>query len=506
MSLKEIRELMSMRKIPKSRIVWGIVLVLVVVGFVIWNASVRTTEEISITTITTTTIPITTTTTISEVSFMTAQAGGTGSDIGRGVAVTSDGGAIVTGEFTDTVIFGSTTLTSNGEEDVFVGKISSAGVWVWATQTGGTGSDIGQGVSVTPDGGAIIIGQFEDTATFGSTILNSNGVQDVFVGKVSSAGVWVWATQTGGTGSDIGQGVAATSDGGAIVTGSFRGAATFGSTTLTSNGARDVFVGKVSSAGVWVWATQTGGSVYGYNDGRGVAVTSDGGAIITGSFYGTAEETVTFGSTALTSDGYYWDVFVGKVSSAGVWVWANKAGGHVNEGDTGFAVSVTSDGGAIITGEFSGKVTFGSTTLTSNGDADMFVGKISPTGVWVWVTQTGGTSEVGGNGVAATSDGGAIITGGFVGSVTFGSTTLISNGDADMFVGKISSAGVWVWATQTGGIGDDFGLGVAVTSDGGAIITGGFTGKTTFGSATLTSSGDRDVFVAKISSAGVWES
>ena len=46
-------------------------------------------------------------------------------------------------------------------------------------------------------------------------------------------------------------GVSVTSDGGAIVTGSFEGTPTFGSTTLTSNGAKDVFVGKISAAGVW---------------------------------------------------------------------------------------------------------------------------------------------------------------------------------------------------------------------------------------------------------------
>ena len=253
------RTRMRVRKIPKSGIVLGIVVVVVVVGFgyVRWNGSADTNEgapsptsSISPITTTSSTSPITTT--ISQVTFMPAQAGGTGRDGGFGVSVTSDGGAIVTGEFGGTATFGSTKMTSNGELDVFVGKISAAGEWEWATQAGGTGLIDGGGVSVTSDGGAIVSGVFAGTATVGSATLTSNGRKnDVFVGKISAAGVWEWVIQAGGTGWDVGFDVSVTSDDGAIVAGYFSGTARFGSTILTSNGAKDVFVGKISAAGVW---------------------------------------------------------------------------------------------------------------------------------------------------------------------------------------------------------------------------------------------------------------
>jgi hypothetical protein len=211
---------------------------------------------------------------------MPAQAGGTGQDGGFGVSVTSDGGAIVTGEFGGMARFGSTMLTSNGAKDVFVGKISVAGVWEWVTQAGGAGQDGGFVVAVTSDGGGIVAGGFRDTARFGSTTLASSGEKDVFVGKISVAGVWDWVTQAESTGWDGGFDVAVTSDGGGIVTGYFGGTATFGSTTLASNGDKDVFVGKISAAGVWEWVTQAGGTEW---DGSfGVAVTSDGGVNVIG--------------------------------------------------------------------------------------------------------------------------------------------------------------------------------------------------------------------------------
>ncbi len=118
----------------------------------------------------------------------------------------------------------------------------------WATQAGGTSSDIGRGVSALPDGSSIVTGDFQGTATFGSTTLTSGGDTDVFVAKVDPSGAYVWATKAGGTLSDIGYGVSALPDGSSIVTGDFRGTATFGSTTLTSGGAADVFVAKFLDA------------------------------------------------------------------------------------------------------------------------------------------------------------------------------------------------------------------------------------------------------------------
>ncbi|MBL6633285.1 MAG: fibronectin type III domain-containing protein [Thermoleophilia bacterium] len=53
----------------------------------------------------------------------------------------------------------------------------------WATQAGGTSSDVGLGVSALPDGSSIVTGYFTGTATFGSTTLTDAGIDDVFVAK-----------------------------------------------------------------------------------------------------------------------------------------------------------------------------------------------------------------------------------------------------------------------------------------------------------------------------------
>ncbi|MCX6410275.1 MAG: fibronectin type III domain-containing protein, partial [Actinobacteria bacterium] len=65
--------------------------------------------------------------------------------------------------------------TSVGNDDVFTAEMSADGTWAWATQAGGTGYDGGMGVSALPDGSSIVTGVFSDTATFGSTTLTSAG-------------------------------------------------------------------------------------------------------------------------------------------------------------------------------------------------------------------------------------------------------------------------------------------------------------------------------------------
>jgi putative cell wall-binding protein len=419
--------------------------------------------------------------------------GGNGRDGVFGISRFADGSAIVTGQFAGTATFGATTLISAGFLDVFVAKIGADGTWVWATSVGGTDTDLGRGVSVLADGSAIVTGRFGATATFGATTLITAGLSDVFVAKIDADGTWMWATSAFGAVSEISEGMSVLADGSAIITGYFSGAATFGATTLISAGLSDVFVAKIDAGGTWVWAKSAGGTSS--DVGWGVSALADGSAIITGYFSGAA----TFGATTLISVDRG-DVFVAKVGADGAWMWATSAFGA--DGDSGYGVSVLADGSAIVTGQFQVTLTFGATMLISAGSSDVFVAKVDAGGAWVWATSAGGTESDSGNAVSVLADGSAIVTGHFSGTATFGATTLISAGGADVLVAKIAADGTRVWATSAGGTGNDFGRGVSVLADGSTIVIGSFEGAATFGATTLISAGGEDLFIAKIAADG----
>ncbi len=440
--------------------------------------------------------------------------------VGAGVATFADGSSIVAGFFNGEITVGETTLTSTptsdgSARDIVVARLDPDGGWVWAVRAGGTGGDEASAVTALPDGSAIVAGSYQGTVVFGATTLTAGVGRSGFVARISANGQWLWATSAtlSGTwsGHRVGVGaVSASPDGSAaIVTGTFNRTVDFvtasGTTRLTPTGSRDAFVAKVGSDGVWQWAIGVQGGSGDFLDGEGVAVLTDGSAIVGGRFTGTASFS---GLPDLTSTSMG-DAFVAKVDRDGAWVWATGAGGSTSSDQLEvYDTAALPDGGAIVTGYLFGSVDVGGTALTTSGpnDFDVFVARIGADGAWVWATRAGaGPAKYAiGMGIAVLTDGSAfssaVIAGYFAGAVTFGATTLTSDAVQDVFVATIGPTGAWLSATRAGGASSDDdaeALGVALLPDGSAVVTGFMRGSATFGATTLTASGDTDLFVAR---------
>ncbi len=427
-----------------------------------------------------------------------------GSGYGSSTAVDAAGNTYVTGSFDGTATFGATTLTSAGGSDIFVAKRTPTGAWQWAARAGGSEGDFGSSVTVDGSGSVVVTGGFDSpNITFGTTTLTNNSgfSRDLFVAKLTPTGAWQWATRAGGSEFDESVGVAVDGNGGVVVTGNFISPTiAFGTITLTNAnaGVSDLFVAKLTPMGVWQWATRSGCSVSGLS--VGVAVDGSGGVVVTGGF---ASPTITFGTITLTNaNAGVSDIFVAKLTPMGAWQWATRAGGIESERSVGVAVDGT--GSVVVTGSFGLAITFGAITLTSAGEGDIFVAKLTPTGAWQWATSTGGSGDDGGFGVAVDGSGSVVVTGDFSSpTIPFGTTTLTSAGDYDLFVAKLTPTGAWQWATGAGGSNADFGLSVALNGSGSVVIAGAFNSPTIrFGATTLTNptSGSEAIFLARLSS------
>lgn len=90
------------------------------------------------------------------------------------------------------------------------------------------------------------------------------------------------------------------------------------------------------------------------------------------------------------------------------------------------------------------------------------------------------------------------MTGRFEGTATFGPYILESSGNSDIFLAKLGPDGNWLWAIKAGGAENDWGRAVGLDSAGNPWLSGAFSGNVGFGPYILSSSGLKDVFVAKL--------
>ncbi|UCE07052.1 MAG: T9SS type A sorting domain-containing protein, partial [bacterium] len=193
---------------------------------------------------------------------------------------------------------------------------------------------------------------------------------------------------------------------------------------------------------------------------------------------------------------------VAKYDGSGNVQWANQAGG--SDTDSGFSVSSDKSGNIVATGWFSGSASFGSTILTSAGQTDIFIVQYDALGSLQWVKRAGGTSFDLAYSIATDKFNRFVITGRFSGSATFGSTTLTSAGENDIFVAKYDGSGNELWAKQAGGPDNDYSYGVTGDLAAKIILTGNFSGSATFDGISLTSAGGNDVFIAKLKEFPTW--
>jgi len=91
--------------------------------------------------------------------------------------------------------------------DIFVAKFEPNGNWIWAAQAGGLSNDEGKAICVDEANNFYVTGSFKEIATFGSSSVTSEDNSDVFVAKIDLNGNWSWVSHAGGNNQDEGEGI-----------------------------------------------------------------------------------------------------------------------------------------------------------------------------------------------------------------------------------------------------------------------------------------------------------
>ncbi|TNE48694.1 MAG: hypothetical protein EP343_14890 [Deltaproteobacteria bacterium] len=166
----------------------------------------------------------------------------------RRVAVDGQGNVYIAGIFLDgpihfTINGTQTTLTPQ-REDVFVAKMDPKGNWLWARRAGSPAEETLGGLGVDGRGNVYIAGGFSGTASFGTHSISSNGALDLFVAKLTTNGEWLWARGAGGPENDAIQTLAVDKDGNYYPAGLFNRTFSMGAASVATLGDYECLVSK----------------------------------------------------------------------------------------------------------------------------------------------------------------------------------------------------------------------------------------------------------------------
>jgi hypothetical protein len=412
--------------------------------------------------------------------------GGSGSDIGNGISRDAAGGVYVTGD--SGASWGTPVRAYTGGADAFAAKLVSAtGALTWNTFLGGSGNEVGFSIlAVTTGMNIYVVGQSD--ATWGSPVRAYTGDLDAFAAKLDSGGALVWNSFLGGTAEDTGHGVGVDISGNVFVGGS--SLASWGSPIRGFGSSNDAFAAKLDSSGALVWNTFLGGDRI--DIGTGLVFLWSGTVYVCGGSMGTWEYPVRSHASGM-------DGMVAVLNGAtGALQWNTFVGGYGD--DIGQGITVDAGGNVYLAG--SSTSSWGVPQRQFSGDYDAFAAKIDPGGNPLWHTFLGGGGEDRAYGIIVNADGDVHVAG--FSSQGWGSPIRAYTDKWDAFAVELDSSGNLVWLTFLGAEEYDDGEAIAEDISGNLYVTG-FSGST-WGSPVRAFTAGNDAYVAKLDSDGglVW--
>lgn len=375
--------------------------------------------------------------------------------------------------------------------------------WTWAVDAGGTGNtDICWDLATDSHGNVYAATSIGGTADFGcGTVSSTPAAAAGALAKYDSTGACQWVRGiTTGFNEAWAYGIAIDAQDRIYVTGSYNGNAAFGNgITLGSLGSDDIFLARYDVDGNCLWARRAGASGA-HDEARSVAVSDSGAVFITG-FCGGG--TVLFDTISIPNPSNYRQIAVARYDSTGAVQWAKLSTGNGQE-KSARAISVA-NGRLYITGHIGFVTTSfdGLPVTTDNTSAGLYVLACGLDGTPLWA-RAYGTGDHEGMGIAADTLGNLFVAGRMWGSLYLPDDTLSSaSSNDDIVLLGLDSAGTYRWAKGTGSIDRDLGWDVEADGRGYAYVVAQFQHSIDLFGTPLTSVGEEDLVVARVSNWGV---
>ncbi len=433
----------------------------------------------------------------------TADGGSQGDDTIFEIQVDSNDDVIICGRVENDTQLGTIVISTQGNGDIIIAKITAGGTWAWATVVGAAEYvDACRGIDIGPNDEIYATGYMRDTMNFGDITVYPQPGWDGWIGRIDSNGTWAWVESFGGIDVDDGWDVAVDSKGNLAVTGYFQNLSYFGAAgEIVAQQARDVYryflayYNTTESDFDWVRTSRgigfstafqlvidkTDDSIYtaGYNNGNEDYGTNNS-SYPAGTWAGVVVKYNTYGSIS-------WLKSVSSTSCSGI---GQNCGVYFNN------IVLHPSGGVVVGGHFSQDyLKNGGFKVSAKGGWDLLVMYIDINGQEVW-SEDGGSNGDESLQALSVNPKGQVQIGGYhektmnLGYVQVNKTSLYE----DFYIAQISASGTWQWAMSNGG-GENDNVGALVAlPDGSLIAAGDFSGTLNLDNSYLVATG-RDMFV-----------
>ena len=313
--------------------------------------------------------------------------GGSGIEDGGAIGVFSNGDFIVAGTYNVDITIGNDNYVSLGNSDIFVVKYNSDGSQAWSFSTGNGLNSISVGdLKINNNGNFYIGGEFRGSANFDSTTtITSIGELDSYFAKYDSTMNLIFVENFGGPGNDGITKIHIDNLNQVYIAGYYSdSSATFGTTTLPTATATDVFLAKMDANDTKLFVKTANGTGYNIANGLYVAGTGNNKKIY---LSGTFENVIDFGISTATNNPEQRaslgqkDIYLAYYDSLGNVISSARAGGLNNETNAGIVAD--NNNNMFIFGSYRAQAGFAPFNLTVVGGSDLYIARygLNTTGI-----------------------------------------------------------------------------------------------------------------------------
>ncbi len=418
-------------------------------------------------------------------------AGGTNSETGNAITVSPINTTWVLGSYKQTAIFNNDTLTAYGEEDMLLLNLSTSGQVIQAICGGSTSDDTMGDITSDSLGNVYVVGRYWDQAIFGTdTLKQSYGSSSaLFLLKYNDLGQLLWAKSIEGNGLKWGQKLYIGPQGRLFLGGYFRNDLNIDQTIFQAAGITDSFIAEFDTTGNFL-SIKTIGS-QGVTRLSGFGFDANENLYVAGHFEGKLH----FANDSIETLSSGFDVFALKYGVGGNPVWLKRAGGVFE--DYCNDIIVDAQGVMTLVGNFFGVLEFDGFSLSTSGfNEDAYIARIDPSGNALWANSYGSTNNEIFTAVQHSTNK-LYVSGHFFTQTLIGGTVFSTHqNETDGFLVTVLTDGTFEKADQVFGDGYDLFHDSAFAPDGSIYLIGEYETEL-IGGNTITSNGLYDLFVIK---------